>query len=173
MNNKIRISWILSLSLTAINVAFILFFLFHSNHHSHTSKSNEHKKHRCIMHQELNLNQTQKNQYDSIKSAYQSKAQQYVDSLRLYREILMSELNKDTSNQDSLNLSIELIHKFNRIIFGQLIDQYLDIKQILNIHQQEKLSAIYCDIFGCSHIKNCKSGNDCRDIKNPCCSKKE
>ena len=159
MKNKLRLSWVLSLSLTTINIAFILLFLFHSSHHSKDSCQYKELKNTCLMYRELNLDSNQKIIYDSIKSSYQAKAQIYVDSLRFYRESLMTELNNEKLDSAKLNFIISSIHYNNKIVFDQLIDQYLSIKKILNIQQQEKLCSVYCDIFGCSSPNQCKMEN--------------
>lgn len=175
MKNKLRLSWILSLSLTTINIAFILLFLFHGSHHSSDSCQPKEIKNSCLMHHELNLDSNQKIVYDSIKSSYQAKAQIYVDSLRYFRETLMTELNKVQVDSIQLNQTIESIHQYNKIVFTQLIEQYFAIKRILNINQQEKLCSIYCDIFGCSSPSQCKMKNShCKKNNNgSCCPKEE
>lgn len=159
MNKNLRIAWILALSLTLANVVFILFFTIKTPHHTSASCQHKHDTISCLLHHELNLDEKQKILYDSIKKAYRIKAEIYIDSLRVLRQNLMTELNQDKIDSTKLNETISLINFTNQVIFKQLIDQYISIKQILNIHQKEKLCAIYCDIFGCSNPSQCNTKN--------------
>ncbi len=173
MNNKLRIAWFIALTLTVANVAFILFLAFHSNKHDSTSCSSKRDTISCLMHHELDLDKQQKILYDSIKKSYRIKAEIYIDSLRILRQNLMTELNYEEIDSNQINNTLALIDNANQIIFRQLIEQYISIKQILNIHQKEKLCAIYCDIFGCSSPSQCSMNNShCnKNDKGSCCPK--
>ncbi len=174
MNNKLRIVWLIALTLTVANVVFILFFTFHISHHKSSSCSHKKDTIACLMHHELDLDKQQKILYDSIKNSYRIKAEIYIDSLHVLRQNLMAELNYETTDSSKLNETILLINNSNQIIFKQLIEQYISIKQILNIHQKEKLCAIYCDIFGCSNPAHCHMQNSQQEnnLEKGCCSVK-
>jgi len=157
---KIRVAWILVIVLSAVNITMIAFTLFSSNsgnaykHDNRIRKS--HLKKECMLRSELKLSDAQTVKYDSIKKNHHLKANPIVDSLRITRTALMAELKKNPVNQGLVDAMVEKVNHLNNQLFTLSIQQYLEVKQILDSTQQESLSKVYCDMFGCAkHHKGC------------------
>lgn len=165
--NKLKLSWIIAIVLILINLFYLIFSMYHSHSsHENCDINQPHDHSLCIMHQKLDLNPDQIIKYDSIKNEYRINTKNDVDSLRILRDDLMVILHKKKIDTLEMNSTIVLIHKYNELIFNKLVDQYLSIKEILNTDQQNKLCAVYCDIFECNHPEKCKISH--KEEKNPC-----
>lgn len=165
--NKLKLSWIIAIVLILINLFYLIFSMYHS--HSSHEKCDIHQPHDhslCIMHQKLDLNPDQIIKYDSIKNEYRINTEKDVNNLRILRDDLMEILHKEKIDSLEMNTTIEQIHNYNKLIFNKLVDQYLSIKEILNIEQQNKLCAVYCDIFECNHPEKCQISH--KDEITPC-----
>lgn len=157
---KIRVAWILVIVLSAINITMIALSLFSPNsinvkdHEEGRRKS--HFKKECMLRSELKLSDAQTVKYDSIKKNHHEKATPIVDSLRITRTALMAELKKNPVDSEIVAKLVEMTNELNSKMFNLSIEQYLEVKQILDTTQQESLFKVYCDMFGCAkHHKGC------------------
>ncbi|MGI6321372.1 MAG: hypothetical protein ACOXZK_10600 [Bacteroidales bacterium] len=155
--NRLKISWIISLLLTAINISFLISILFFHPKHKNIEKKEveKHAEVHCVMHHKLELNEHQQIEYDRIKESYKSIAKVHADSLKILREELMYCLNDKDEIDEEVSTILGKIDFQNEQLSALLAQQYLEVKSILNLHQQEKLRAVYCDIFGCDHNTDC------------------
>jgi flagellar motility protein MotE (MotC chaperone) len=155
--NRLKTSWIISLLLTAINISFLIsIFFFHPKHKNiEKIETKEHAEVHCVMHHKLELDEHQQVEYDKIKESYKSIAKLHADSLKILREELMYCLNDKDEIDEEVSTILGKIDFQNEQLSALLAQQYLEVKSILNLHQQEKLRAVYCDIFGCDHNTDC------------------
>jgi len=171
---KIRVAWIVVIVLSAVNVTMITLSIFspaNSNSKGHDDgRRRSHFKKECMLRSELKLSDEQTVKYDSIKTNHHQKANPIVDSLRITRTALMAELKHSPVNQEVVNAMVDKVNQMNNQLFTLSIEQYLEVKQILDSTQQESLSRVYCDMFGCSkHHKGCgskkRAGKECESGK--------
>lgn len=159
---KIRITWIIAIALIAINATMISLSLFNSTIGNHENKQEDRRdkylKKECILRSELKLSKEQTIAYDSIKNIHHLKATTIVDSLQVIRTNLMAKLKKEVVGDHIIDSLVNQINFLNSQLFTISIEQYLDVKQILDSNQQESLSKVYCEMFGCSKKhKGCDS----------------
>lgn len=159
---KIRITWIIAIALTAVNLTMILLSLCHSSSCENQQRDrNPHKSHvakECMLKSELKLSDLQVVKYDSIKNNHHIKSRPIVDSLNSIRSNLMTKLKMDIVDAQTINPLVNQINLLSSQLFTLSIEQYLEIKLILDSAQQESLSKVYCDMFGCSKKhKGCDS----------------
>ena len=162
---KIRVAWIIAITLSAVNVTMIILSICSSPNSNFGCKDDErkvrHVKKECVLRSQLNLSDSQTVKYDSIKKYHHEKANLIVDSLTITRTTLMAELKHNPLNTEIVNELVDKVNQMNNQLFSLSIDQYLEVKDILDSTQQESLSQVYCDMFGCSkHHKPCSGKKD-------------
>lgn len=159
---KIRVAWIVVIVLSAVNITMIILSIFSpANSNSKGQDDGRRKSHfkkECMLRSELKLSDAQTVKYDSIKKNHHEKANLIVDSLRITRTSLMAELKHNPINQETVNAMVDKVNQMNNQLFTLSIEQYLEVKQILDSTQQESLSRVYCDMFGC--VKHHKGPGD-------------
>jgi hypothetical protein len=171
---KIRVAWIVVIVLSAVNITMIILSLFspaNTNSIGHDDgRRRSHFKKECMLRSELKLSEIQTVKYDSIKTNHHEKAVPIVDSLRITRTALMVELKKNPLDSDIVAVLVERTNELNSKMFNLSIEQYLEVKKILDSAQQESLFRVYCDMFGCTkHHKECNdkkgAGKECESGK--------
>lgn len=159
---KIRVAWIVVIVLSAVNITMIILSIFSpANSNSKGQDDGRRKSHlkkECMLRSELKLSDAQTVKYDSIKKNHHEKANLIVDSLRITRTALMAELKKNPLDSEIVAVLVEKTNELNSKMFNLSIEQYLEVKQILDSTQQESLSRVYCDMFGC--VKHHKGSGD-------------
>ncbi|MEI6347923.1 MAG: hypothetical protein WCP69_08260 [Bacteroidota bacterium] len=171
--SKIRIAWFFVILLSAVNITILSIFFCGINHHEdHFDQKNEKsgcpEKQECMLKSELKLDEQQTIKYELIKKDHHLKAKSIVDSLKATRTTLMVELKKDLIADGLIESLVSQINGYNNRLFELSIIQYIEIKKILKPEQQESLSKVYSDMFGCkSHRdhnnkrKGCDSSKQC------------
>lgn len=172
--SKIRLAWFFVILFSAVNITLMVVYFtgFHySGYHQQINGDGNscRDKKECMLRSELNLDSLQTIKYDQIKKDHHLKARPIIDSLRLFRTNLMSELKKDTVDIVIADRLVQQINGLNNRLFELSIVQYLEIKKILNPSQKEILSRVYCDMFGCKGHKGCgnkkENHKSCEDGK--------
>jgi len=101
---------------------------------------------------ELELDRAQQEQMDEILIHFRDSSAALVAELRRTRFTLMEELQSDTPDTlHILQLSEELGATQTRMTI-LAASQYMRIRSICNPDQQQALSNVYCDLFGCPRI---------------------
>jgi len=104
----------------------------------------------CMMlFDELELDASQQMEIENILDHFRDTSATLVSELRLCRLALMEELQKD--DPDSLEIIIlsEGLGSYQSSMTKMAASQYLQIRTICTSDQRQKLSNVYCDLFGC------------------------
>ena len=102
---------------------------------------------------ELDLDEAQHDEIEKILDHYKDTSATLITELRQRRLALMEELQND--DPDSLRIFIlsEELGAIQVRMTKQATSQYLQIRAICKPGQRQKLSNVYCDLFGCSRVK--------------------
>lgn len=146
---------VLTLILTAINV-----WLF-------AERSQDDCKTTCIVAKEsgcyltktLSLTDNQKEKYEQIKQKYQFQAILAADSLHINQERLMGELMRNTSDSIQLKQLEEKVAECQGKLLHLSVEQYFEIKKILNPNQIPALDSLFAHILICRPTCNHRDGD--------------
>lgn len=102
---------------------------------------------------ELELDSGQQAEMDQILDHFRDSSTNLVVEMRHLRLLLLDELQKEVPDTLQISaLSKELGDIQTRMI-RITAKQYLQIRSICNPDQQQQLSNVYCDLFGCPRVE--------------------
>lgn len=102
---------------------------------------------------ELDLDEVQHVEIEKILDHFKDTSATLITELRQRRLALMEELQNDDSDSLRIFILSEELGAIQVRMTNQATSQYLQIRAICKPDQRQKLSNIYCDLFGCSRIK--------------------
>jgi Spy/CpxP family protein refolding chaperone len=107
----------------------------------------------CLMlFNELDLDATQEEELEIILDHFSDSSASLISDLRQLRLALMEELQKDKPDSLRIFLLSEELGASHARMTNQAVYQYLQIRAICNPDQLQRLTNVYCDLFGCSRI---------------------
>ena len=107
-----------------------------------------------MMFEELDLDAAQHEEVEQVLAHYRDSSAILIKELRQQRLTLMEELQKDDPDRLKICVWSEKLGKTQARMTNLASSQYLQIRAICTPEQRQKLSNIYCDIFGCSRINH-------------------
>ncbi|MBR3940016.1 MAG: periplasmic heavy metal sensor [Bacteroidales bacterium] len=114
-----------------------------------------HKK-SCFLKEKLQLTPQQAATFDSIKNIYRNRAKEMDRQLKnTQREYIML-LSNDDKDTAALNLARKTVLNTQDSLFGIIMQQYQDYRNVLDTSRQEQLKEVYLEMFKC---KDCKHNN--------------
>ncbi|MBE0647449.1 MAG: periplasmic heavy metal sensor [Bacteroidales bacterium] len=111
---------------------------------------------------ELELTGDQQEQMDTILNHFRDSSSALVSELRQSRLALMEELQSDLPDTLRILQLSEEIGAVQSRMTRLAASQYLHIRSICDPEQQQALSNVYCDLFGCPRV-NRGQGEECKD----------
>jgi Spy/CpxP family protein refolding chaperone len=102
---------------------------------------------------ELELTGDQQEQMDDILNHFRDSSATLVSELRQNRLALMEELQSDLPDTLRMLQLSEEIGKTQARMTRLAASQYLHIRSICDPEQQQALSNVYCDLFGCPRVE--------------------
>ncbi|NQT78162.1 MAG: periplasmic heavy metal sensor [Bacteroidetes bacterium] len=151
-NHKVII-WILAGSLIVI-LSILGSLIYHTGVESEEVITQAGCSSSCMMlFDELDLDASQQREIENILDQFRDTSATLVSELRQCRLALMEELQND--NPDSLEIILlsEELGSFQARMTMLASSQYLHIKTICTPDQRQKLSNVYCDLFGCPRLE--------------------
>lgn len=107
----------------------------------------------CMMlFEELDLDATQQEELENILHQFRDTSAILVSELRQRRLALMEELQKDDTDSLQISKLSEELGAVQVRMTKQAACQYLRIRSICKPEQHQKLSNVYCDMFGCARL---------------------
>ena len=108
------------------------------------------------MKEKLQLTPQQAATFDSIKNIYRNRAKEMDRQLKnTQREYIML-LSNDDKDTAALNLARKTVLNTQDSLFGIIMQQYQDYRNVLDTSRQEQLKELYLEMFKC---KDCKHNN--------------
>ncbi len=107
-----------------------------------------------MMFEELDLDAAQQGEVEQVLAHYKDSSVILIKELRQQRLTLMEELQKDDPDRLQICVWSEELGKTQARMTNLAASQYLQIRAICTPEQRQKLSNIYCDLFGCSRINH-------------------
>ena len=108
----------------------------------------------CLMlFDELDLDADQQSEIENILDHYRDTSAVLVSELRQCRLSLMEELQNDDPDSLEIILLSEELGAFQARMTRMAASQYLQIRAICKPDQLQKLSNVYCDLFGCPRLQ--------------------
>jgi len=108
----------------------------------------------CLMlFDELDLDANQQKEIETILDHYRDTSATLVFELRQCRLALMEELQKDEPDSIVIIKFSEELGYYQARITRLASTQYLQIRTICKPGQWQKLSNVYCDLFGCQRLE--------------------
>lgn len=117
------------------------------------------KESECYMTKTMSLTDNQKEQYGQIKQKYQHQALLVADSLHINQERLMCELMRNTSDSILLKQFEEKVAECQSKLLHLSVEQYFEIKKILNPNQIPALDSLFSHILICRPTCNHRDGD--------------
>jgi len=147
------LSWLL-IVLILINVsALVSFFLFsHTKTPASCCPSDGKQAHSFCS--ELRLSEKQTSQVDSINQNYKANAGPIVAAIKNARSAILNELEKETPDTGMLNKLTDELSVLQKRVQQENIKQYLKLKNVCDLEQAQRLSALYRDLYGCPMKNN-------------------
>jgi Spy/CpxP family protein refolding chaperone len=105
------------------------------------------------------LTDNQKEKYEQIKQKYQFQAILAADSLHINQERLMGELMRNTSDSIQLKQLEEKVAECQGKLLHLSVEQYFEIKKILNPNQIPALDSLFAHILVCRPTCNHRDGD--------------
>lgn len=102
---------------------------------------------------ELELDPSQQAEMDQILNHFRDSSTILVTELRQLRLTLMDELQSDTPDTLRIFRLSEELGAVQIRMTNLTAQQYLQIRAICTPDQQQKLSNVYCDLFGCPRVE--------------------
>lgn len=151
-NHKVTV-WILA-GLLILTLSILGSFIYHT----HLEPSGVITKQGCsgscmMLFDELDLDANQQREIEIILDQYRDTSSTLVSALRQCRLDLMAELQKDDPDSAVIILLSEELGAFQARMTMLASSQYLHIKTVCTPDQRQKLSNVYCDLFGCPRLK--------------------
>lgn len=103
----------------------------------------------CYISKTISLNDKQKKQYNQIKGRFQQKAILIADSLHISQENLMQELMKEKSDSVKVRQLETKVTACQSELLHLSVEQYFEIRDILEAHQVPALNELFTQIFVC------------------------
>lgn len=103
----------------------------------------------CYMSETVSLNDKQRELYNQIKGRFQKKAILVADSLHINQECLMQELMKETSDSVKVRQLEAKVTACQGELLHLSVEQYFEIRNILEAHQVPALNKLFTQIFVC------------------------
>ena len=116
-----------------------------------------------MMFEELELDTAQQEEVEQVLDHFKDSSAALITELRQQRLTLMEELQNDDPDKLKIRLMTEQLGVIQGRMTNLAASQYLQIRAICTPDQKQKLSNIYCDLFGCSRIsygKGADRGNN-------------
>ncbi len=108
----------------------------------------------CMMlFDELELDASQQREIENILDHYRDTSALLVSELRQCRLTLMEELQNDDPDSLEIILLSEDLGAYQARMTRLAASQYLQIRTICKPDQRQKLSNVYCDLFGCPRLE--------------------
>lgn len=108
----------------------------------------------CMMlFDELDLDADQKSEMENILDHYRDTSAVLVSELRQCRLSLMEELQNGDPDSLQIILLSEELGAFQARMTRMASSQYIQIRAICKPDQVQKLSNVYCDLFGCPRLQ--------------------
>lgn len=104
---------------------------------------------KCYVSEKLKLSDVQSVAYEKIKKDHQNKASIIIDSLHINQEMMMNYLSGNNSEKETLDYYQDKISNFQRLLLDQSLNQFLELKSILNPNQIESANEIFRGLFVC------------------------
>jgi len=101
---------------------------------------------------ELDLDAAQNEEMEQILDHFRDSSAALITELRHHRLALMEELQKDDPDSLKIRVCSKELGATQARMTNLAASQYLRIRTICTPDQQQKLSNIYCDLFGCPRI---------------------
>lgn len=111
----------------------------------------------CYVSSMISLDENQKQLYDGIKSKYRNRAILVADSLHLRQERLMRSLMRNESDTNKIAQIEKDIVSCQKELLHLSVEQYYEIKAILNPSQIPVLDSLFAQIFICRPTCNHRS----------------
>ena len=105
-----------------------------------------------MMFEELELDSAQHEAIELVLAHYKDSSAILIKKLRHQRLTLMEELQKDDPDRLKICVLTDELGIIQARMTNLAASQYIQIRAICTPEQRQKLSNIYCDIFGCSRI---------------------
>jgi len=86
---------------------------------------------------------------DSINQNYKINAGPIVASIKNIRSAILNELEKETPDTSMLNKLTDELSVMQKKVQQENIKQYLKLKNVCDLEQAQRLSALYRDLYGC------------------------
>jgi Spy/CpxP family protein refolding chaperone len=102
-----------------------------------------------ILTSELDLNPNQNRDVETIISRSRQSSSGVVTALHEKRNELLEELTKDAPDTTILKRISEEIGEIQGRLMMNAVDQYLQLRDVCDPDQQEKLTGLYYELFGC------------------------
>lgn len=114
-----------------------------------------HKK-RCFLKEKLQLTPQQAATFDSIKNIYRNRAKEMDRQLKNHQREYIMLLSNDDKDTAALKLARKTVLNTQDSLFGIIMQQYQDYRNVLDTSRQEQLKELYLEMFKC---KDCKHNN--------------
>lgn len=139
-------------------------FFFFNNSCYHTPKAQkkiEKPKTKCYVSENLSLDKSQEREYAIIKKRHQKIAIRIADSLHVSQEMLMNYIENKPYDTIAINNLENKVTFFQKKLLHQSVEQYYQLKSILNKDQISSMDDIYRQIFVCRPTTTCKHDSKC------------
>jgi Spy/CpxP family protein refolding chaperone len=98
---------------------------------------------------ELGLSVAQTAKVSSINQTYKLNAEPIVSEIKNTRSAILNELEQEAPDTNLLNKLTNELSLLQRQVQQENIKQYMNLKNVCNQEQAQRLSALYRDLYGC------------------------